>query len=57
MDLHEAMHLLSDFIGISLPVVDNIQNGKLVGLIYESTVIDAYNQAIAQARAEERGLD
>lgn len=56
-NLHEAMQLLSDFIGISLPVVENIQNGKLVGLIYESTVIDAYNQAIAQARAEERGLD
>lgn len=55
--INEAMGLLARFVGISIPVVDTYENGRLVGILYESSVIDAYNQAVEKARAEERGLD
>lgn len=56
-DLKEAMHQLSKFVGISVPIVDDRKSNKMVGVIYESMIIDTYNQALAQARAEERGID
>ncbi len=54
--LHEAMEALSDFIGITVPVVDNRHHMKLLGIIFENSVISAYNEAVEQARNEERGL-
>lgn len=56
ISLHEAMEALSDFIGISVPVVDNRHHMKLLGIIFENSVISAYNEAVEQARNEERGL-
>ena len=54
--LHEAMEILSDFVGITVPVVDNRHHMKLLGIIFENAVIGAYNEAVEQARDEERGL-
>ena len=53
---HEAMEALSDFVGITVPVVDNRHHMKLLGIIFENSVINAYNEAVEQARNEERGL-
>lgn len=41
--------------GISIPVVDNLENKRLVGTIYESVLIRAYTDAVAQAQAEAQG--
>jgi len=54
-NLDNTMQTLRYFIGISLPVVD--ESGKLLGVVYQSSVIGAYNDAVAQARDEERGND
>ncbi len=56
MDINEAMGLLANFIGISIPVVDNHKSGRIIGIIYESTIINAYNHAVEEARTEERGM-
>jgi CIC family chloride channel protein len=54
-DLHEAMQMLPEFVGISLPVVADRQGMQLVGIIHESHLIAAYDAAVEQARSEERG--
>ena len=54
-DLHEAMQRLRDFVGISVPVVDEHDNGRVCGVIFENTVIRAYHDAVDQARNEEQG--
>ncbi len=54
-NLDDTMQTLRYFIGISLPVVDESQ--KLLGVVYQSSVIGAYNDAVLQARDEERGSD
>jgi hypothetical protein len=35
-----------------VPVVDDARRMRLAGVIYQSSVIGAYNDAVAQARAE-----
>lgn len=55
-NLHETMQALRDFIGISVPVVEDQESMRLVGIIYENTIIDAYSVAIEEARREERGV-
>ncbi len=55
MNMLEAMDLLADFVGISIPVVDDPENGKMLGILYAGTVFEAYNRALLQAREEERG--
>jgi len=55
-NLHEAMEVLSGFVGIAVPVVDNRHHMKLLGIIFENSVIGAYNEAVEQARNEDRGL-
>jgi len=56
INMHEAMEILNDFVGISVPVVDSRHYMRLRGIIFEKTVIGAYNEAVDQARNEERGL-
>ena len=55
-DLHEAMQSLRDFVGISVPVIRDRESRQLVGVVYESAIIDAYNVAVAEARREEDAL-
>jgi len=57
MNLNTAMERLSHFIGISIPVVNNLKSRKPIGIIYESTLVEAYNQSVKQARNEERGIE
>ncbi len=54
-NLDDAMQTLRYFVGISLPVVN--ESGQLLGVVYQSSVIGAYNDAVKQARDEERGND
>ena len=55
MNLYDTMQALSNFIGISVPVVDNRDDMRLLGVVHENTVINAYNLAVEEARFEERG--
>ncbi len=55
-DLHEAIQSLRGFIGISVPVVRDRESRQLVGVVYESAIIDAYNVAVEEARREEDAL-
>ena len=54
-NLHEAMQMLPEFVGISVPVVAERQDMRLVGIIHEGDLIGAYDAAVEQARSEERG--
>ena len=54
--LHEAMEVLSGFVGITVPIVDDRHHMKLLGVIFENSVIGAHNEAVKKARNEERGL-
>jgi CIC family chloride channel protein len=50
--LDSAMRQLRYFMGHSVPVVDSAQAMRLAGVVFQSSVIGAYNDAVAQARAE-----
>lgn len=56
-DLDSVMGKLRYFIGVHLPVVDSLNDMKVIGVVFASSVIGAYNDAVEQARAEERGND
>ena len=54
-DLDGVMGKLRYFAGVALPVVDSLRGMKVIGVIFASSVVGAYNDAVEQARAEERG--
>lgn len=54
-DLHSAMIHLGDFIGICVPVIENDSDPRVVGALYQSDLMAAYDTAVATARAEDRG--
>jgi CIC family chloride channel protein len=56
-DLNRGFEVIEEFVGISLPVVNNAEDMQLTGIIHEAHVIKAYNQAVKEARGEEQGLD
>ena len=55
-NLHQALLDLRDFVGVSIPVISDAQSRRVIGVILENAVINAYNEAVDQARDEERGL-
>jgi hypothetical protein len=55
-NLHQALLDLRDFVGVSIPVISDVQSRRVIGVIHENAVINAYNEAVDQARDEERGL-
>ena len=56
-DLNRGFEVIEEFVGISVPVVNNPEDMRLTGIIHEANVIQAYNQAVKEARGEEQGLD
>jgi predicted transcriptional regulator len=54
-DLNSAMKQLRYFTGADVPVVQDIHDMRLVGVIEQSSVIGAYADAVAQAHDEEHG--
>ena len=56
MDLLEAMQSLRNFVGVSVPVVENRVSMRLRGIVTENTVINAYHVAVEEVREEERGM-
>ena len=56
-DLNRGFEIIEEFVGVSIPVVENEENMRLTGIIYEANVIRAYNEAIKTARGEEQGLE
>ena len=56
-DLNRGFEVIEEFVGISLPVVNNPEDMQLTGIIHEANVIQAYNEAVKEARGEEQGLD
>ncbi len=55
MSIWQAMQRIRDFTGESLPVVDERDNGRLIGVIYEASLISAYIKTLEIARSEEHG--
>ena len=55
MDLLQAMQSLRDFVGVSVPVVDGKDTMKLMGVLTENTIINAYSLAIEEVCGEEQG--
>lgn len=51
LSIWEAMSLLEDFIGESIPVVD--AEGRLLGVVYEAAIIRAYLDTVHDIRREE----
>ena len=56
-DLNRGFEVIEEFVGISVPVVNNPEDMQLTGIIHEANVIQAYNEAVKEARGEEQGLD
>ena len=56
-DLNRGFEVIEEFVGISVPVVNNSDDMRLTGIIHEANVIRAYNEAVKEARGEEQGLD
>ena len=56
-NLDAALQALRYFVGISVPVVADDASRKLEGVVFSSSVVGAYNDAVEQARREERGQD
>jgi CIC family chloride channel protein len=54
-DLHTALQRLRYYMGLSVPVLESGGGARLAGVVYPSSVVGAYDDAVAQARAEERG--
>lgn len=54
--LDESLQAIESFVGISLPVVNNREEMMMEGIVFESTIIQAYNEAVREARDEERGI-
>ena len=56
-DLNQGFEIIEEFVGVSIPVVENTQTQRLTGIIHEANIIQAYNEAVKTARGEEQGLD
>ncbi len=54
-DLQRAMRLFAEVDEGILAVVDDAQNGRVVGCLHERDVMKAYNAALVRLRAEEHG--
>jgi CIC family chloride channel protein len=54
-DLHAALRLVESTDEAQIAVVEDTETMKLVGYVREHDVMQAYNRAVMQARAEERG--
>ena len=57
ISIWEAMERIRDFTGESLPVVDDRIDNRLIGVIYESSLITAYINSLKDARSEEHEGD
>ena len=51
MSVWDAMEAMDEFVGESIPVIDG--HGRLLGVVYESTLVKAYLQTVHKLRAEE----
>ena len=51
MSVWDAMEAMQGFVGESIPVLD--EAGRLLGVVYESTLVKAYLQTVRALRAEE----
>ncbi len=49
----EAMNSIDNFIGESIPVIDDKTSNKMIGIVYESTIIKAYLDTTSTLREEE----
>ncbi len=49
----EAMNELENFVGESIPVLDNNQTNQMLGVVHESTIIKAYLDTTSTLRQEE----
>ena len=53
-DLWSAFVKIEDFIGYSIPVVDDSENMHIIGVVFESDFIRSYREKVAQVRNETR---
>ena len=51
MSVWDAMEAMEEFVGESIPVLD--EAGRLLGVVYQSTLVKAYLQTVRALRAEE----
>jgi len=56
-DLNRGFEIIEEFVGVSIPVVENTDSMRLTGIIHEANIIQAYNEAVKTARGEEQGLE
>lgn len=51
-----AMDMIRDYVGESIPVVEALDNDTLCGVVFESTIVNAYLDVVYDIRREEQGL-
>lgn len=54
MSVLKAFVLLKDFVGVSVPVVTDKKSYRFAGVVYESTVMRTYLNAVAKTQQDER---
>lgn len=54
MNVLQAFALLKDFVGVSVPVVTDKKSYRFAGVVYESTVMRTYLNAVAKSQQDER---
>ena len=45
-DLNQGFEIIEEFVGVSIPVVENTKTQRLTGIIHESNFIQAYIEAV-----------
>ncbi|MEM7253243.1 MAG: chloride channel protein [Pseudomonadota bacterium] len=56
MTVDEAMVALSDFVGVSVPVVETREGSRLIGILHENALFTAYRDAVEE-EGRARALD
>ena len=49
----ETMQQLADFVGESIPVVEDEHNPRLLGVVFEATIVKAYMETMDEIRRQE----
>jgi Mg/Co/Ni transporter MgtE len=56
-NLNRGFKVIEGFVGVSIPVVENMNSMRLTGIIHEANIIQAYNDAVRTVRREEQGIE
>ena len=51
----QAMARMGDFVGESIPVLEDLDNSRMLGVVFEASIVKAYLDTLNDIRCEENG--